>query len=320
MSTNNQIIGPVASAVTAVANQEFTPEQLERIKSVVNCLITPSDPVPTPGAAVTEFLRTQDLMRARIGPIIPSYKPQRLRLVQLPAEIRNQIYRYRLVVGKIFPGSQKYEDNRTDERFNYQKPQNQLLQVCRQGFNKAAPLYFAKNTFVLPYDRGAGFWSWRTRRSSLVTRSGFTNLKSLSITFSMYSGMTELREAFKCGYDDDAFEDEIFDTWKDTVELLSYLNLTLLEVSLADCWCSFCHSRKASLALEVLLNYIQCNLRVVITGFKNVREFREVKKMIEAKRTQGGIHGQTWGAEFEQKDDEDKYKLAFQVCDEPVEE
>ncbi|KAI5248083.1 hypothetical protein E4T42_05765 [Aureobasidium subglaciale] len=299
MSTNNQITGPVASAVTAVANQEFTPEQLERIKSVVNCLIIPSDPVHTPGAAVTEFLRTQDLMRARIGPIIPSYKPQRLRLVQLPAEIRDQIYRYCLVVGKIFPRSQKYEDNRTDGRFNYQKPQNQLLQVCRQGFNKAAPLYFAKNKFFLPCDGVCKEWEWYQDCLFPVAKSGFANLRSLSVTFSFQAGLDCLREALQGAVDDRQVHGVMCDRWCQTASVLELLDLTLLEVSFTDCWCPSCQDRMVSFALSHLLGAIRGSPQVISTGLRDSEEVNDAKDKIAGMTNPWYANIPAWYAHFD---------------------
>ncbi|TIA45961.1 hypothetical protein D6C83_05602, partial [Aureobasidium pullulans] len=92
MSSTNPLTGPSASTVAMSARQEFTPEQLERIKSVVNCLVTSSGLERTPGSAVADFLHTQDLMSSRTGPITPVEQSSSLSFLDLPAEVRNKIY------------------------------------------------------------------------------------------------------------------------------------------------------------------------------------------------------------------------------------
>ncbi|KAI5241164.1 hypothetical protein E4T43_05645 [Aureobasidium subglaciale] len=229
---------------------------------------TPSDPVHTPGAAVTEFLRTQDLMRARI-------------------------------VGKVFPRSQKYEGNRTDERFDYQKPQNQLLQVCRQIFNEAAPLYFAEDTFVFPCDGACKEWEWYQDCLFPVAKSAFANLKSLSVTFSFQAGLDCLREALQGTVDDRRVHGVMSDRWCQTASVLELLNLTLLEVSFIDCWCPSCQDRMVSLALSHLLDAIRDSPQVIFTGLRDSEEVNDTKDEIAEMTNPRDANIPAWCAHFD---------------------
>lgn len=122
MSSTNQFTGPSASTVAMSARQEFTPEQLERIKSVVNCLVTSSGLERTPGSAVADFLHTQDLMSCRTGPITPVKQSPPISFLDLPAEVRNKIYRHCLVVGSVFP-RRNTGDSRTVSFQSHEMPQ-----------------------------------------------------------------------------------------------------------------------------------------------------------------------------------------------------
>lgn len=139
MSSTNQFTGPSASTVAMSARQEFTPEQLERIKSVVNCLVTSSGLERTPGSAVADFLHTQDLMSCRTGPITPVKQSPPISFLDLPAEVRNKIYRHCLVVGSVFP-RRNTGDSRTVSFQSHEMPQTQLFLVCRQVFHEGGAL------------------------------------------------------------------------------------------------------------------------------------------------------------------------------------
>ncbi|THY96253.1 hypothetical protein D6C95_05214 [Aureobasidium pullulans] len=159
MSSTNQFTGPSASTVAMSARQEFTPEQLERIKSVVDCLVTFSGLERTPGSAVADFLHTQDLMSCRTGPIIPVEQSPPISFLDLPAEVRNKIYHHCLVVGKVFPRAKPHDDERFKGWMKHRKPQTQLLLVCKQVFLESAPMYFSQNQFVMSHGP-ASEWPW----------------------------------------------------------------------------------------------------------------------------------------------------------------
>lgn len=78
---------------------------------------------------------------------------QPFRFLDLPAELRCQIYEYFVVVGKIFY-TPDLDSVRNEKRFNdwkmYPTPELTLLRVCKQVRNEAEEIYLAKNLFVLP--------------------------------------------------------------------------------------------------------------------------------------------------------------------------
>jgi hypothetical protein len=132
-------------------HQDFTPDQLDRIESAVNSALAITDYSRAIGTLVKGFLRTQDLTNKCTGPITPVNCSSSIGFFQLPAEIRNQIYRYCLVVGEVYPRPRPEEDDRLRDRSKFQKAQTQVFGVCRQIFAEAASLYFAENKFVLSY-------------------------------------------------------------------------------------------------------------------------------------------------------------------------
>ncbi|THY27240.1 hypothetical protein D6D00_05054 [Aureobasidium pullulans] len=122
MSFTNQFTGPSASTVAMSARQEFTPEQLERMKNAINFFVSPSNPQNPPGAAIAEFLHAQDLMNAHTGPIILVEQSPPFSFLDLPAEVRNKIYRHCLVVGSVFP-RRKAGDRRPESFKQHEMPQ-----------------------------------------------------------------------------------------------------------------------------------------------------------------------------------------------------
>jgi hypothetical protein len=75
------------------------------------------------------------------------------RFLDLPAELRIQIYEYLVVVGKVFYTPECYEWQE-GVQFNgfpaYEKPSLKFLPVCKQIRQEAEDVYFSKNLFVLP--------------------------------------------------------------------------------------------------------------------------------------------------------------------------
>jgi hypothetical protein len=75
------------------------------------------------------------------------------RFLDLPAEIRNEVYAYLVVVGSVFYTPDWYE-YKVGGRFKgfdrYDKPSLQILQTCRKLHAEVEPFYLARNKFVLP--------------------------------------------------------------------------------------------------------------------------------------------------------------------------
>ena len=88
------------------------------------------------------------------------------RFLDLSTELRLEIYKYLLVVGKIYFLPSDYEHSnelRYKNREGYLIPELQLLRVCKQVRAEAEKVYLSRNLFVLPhrlihlpdgYDRG----------------------------------------------------------------------------------------------------------------------------------------------------------------------
>jgi hypothetical protein len=84
-----------------------------------------------------------------------SRKPtgQSCRFFDLSFELRLQIYEYLLIPGKVFFTPDEYsirKEHRYKNKHGYQRPQLQLLRVCKQIHAEAEDVYLSKNLFVLP--------------------------------------------------------------------------------------------------------------------------------------------------------------------------
>ncbi|KAF2030494.1 hypothetical protein EK21DRAFT_65248 [Setomelanomma holmii] len=75
------------------------------------------------------------------------------RFLDLPAELRNYIYKYLAIVGTVFytPDWFEYEEGARFKEFrHFDKPSLQILQTCKQNYAEVEPLYLAGNMFALP--------------------------------------------------------------------------------------------------------------------------------------------------------------------------
>jgi hypothetical protein len=75
------------------------------------------------------------------------------RFLDLPAELRLEVYGYLVLVGKVFY-TPDYYATRNEKRFKdwqlYRTPSLGILCVCKQIYNEAEELYLSRNLFVLP--------------------------------------------------------------------------------------------------------------------------------------------------------------------------
>jgi hypothetical protein len=299
------------------SHQDFTPEQLERIESAVNLAITSNHDPRTPGTVVKDILRNQDLTNARSRPITSVNNSPPIGFLQLPAEIRNMIYRYCLVVGEVYPRPKPHDDDRLNDRANFQQPQTQVFQLCRQIFAEAAPLCFAENKFVLSYGRLPWSYSTEDLGSRPVSRVAHQNLRSLSVTFDIRDCYTppsilETRCSHIRG------PSCVFEKWRNLARLLSLLDLQMLEVSLENSYCAFCHGRFVHRAMQDLIENIRCSPRVILRGLIDNYEVYLARSSIGIRSVLSfDSNGHSWRAEYDRESKDDKFEVALRVIRNP---
>jgi hypothetical protein len=120
---------------------------------------------------------------------------QPFRFLDLPVELRCQVYEYFVVVGKIFYSPDEYSV-RNEKRFKdweaYRAPELTILRVCKQLHSEAEKIYLSKNLFVLPdflshrepfrqYPRQEDCVSLPDR--PLFSKSAAKILKNISVSF-----------------------------------------------------------------------------------------------------------------------------------------
>ncbi|KAF2246737.1 hypothetical protein BU26DRAFT_567081 [Trematosphaeria pertusa] len=79
---------------------------------------------------------------------------QAFRFLDLPIELRVQVYEVLLVVGRVFYTPDWFEQRegiRFTDMERYRKPEVQVLRVSKQIHAEAEEIYLAKNIFVLPH-------------------------------------------------------------------------------------------------------------------------------------------------------------------------
>jgi hypothetical protein len=95
---------------------------------------------------------TQDMVRVSLVSTTGATE-QPFRFLDLPAELRCQVYEELVVVGKIFYTPEQYSimnEKCFKDWTAYAAPELSILRVCTQIHQEAEELYLSKHLFVLP--------------------------------------------------------------------------------------------------------------------------------------------------------------------------
>lgn len=112
------------------------------------------------------------------------------RFMDLPMELRLQIYEYLVVVGKVFYIVNSDHTNtsiRLRDHAAYRKPSLAILRVSRQVREEAEDVYFTKNLFILPpnfYASSPFFPSRTTDQRPLFSDEAHDRIKHVSVEIS----------------------------------------------------------------------------------------------------------------------------------------
>ena len=102
-------------------------------------------------------------------------------LLELPPEIRCQIYEYLLVCGKVFPYSSFDNTKKDDKEANgYTRPTTAITQVSKLIQKESESILYSKNTFVLPSRR----WTKAFFDNCLHNQSRRSSIRSVQVQFS----------------------------------------------------------------------------------------------------------------------------------------
>ncbi|THY45228.1 hypothetical protein D6C98_07915 [Aureobasidium pullulans] len=287
MSPTNQLTGPSASTIVRTASQEFAPEQLERMKSAINCFVSPSNSQNPPGAAIAEFLHAQDLMNARTGPITPVEQSSSVGFLDLPAEVRNNIYHHCLVVDKVFPRAMPFRDERFEYWKNYAKSQTQLFLLCKQVFSESAPIYFSQNQFVISHGP-ANEWPWArpdSLRGNPVSSFAYKNLKSLSISFDYRDMQYPVQQRGILHGDDLLVQSSLLSEWSIRQNKIMAMPLEALEICPDNCFCVTEDNCMVANAVEIMKSRFPPNTLVTFKWMVENGTWREALTEIDDKWT-----------------------------------
>ncbi|KAF2030488.1 hypothetical protein EK21DRAFT_88812 [Setomelanomma holmii] len=127
-------------------------------------------------------------------PLTTAGKRQHFRFLDLPAELRVQVYEYLVVVGKVFYTPDFYgeqDSSRFELWREYAVPSLHVLRVCKQIRDEAEGICLAKNMFVLPFNFQMMFpFEYNVtscckpeyQRRPLLSTAGLSMIKNISVS------------------------------------------------------------------------------------------------------------------------------------------
>lgn len=255
-------------SASPTTNQESTPKH---IGTVVDRVLPSSNAQQMP-VSTAESSGLQDILRVRIALAPVATKTSPPTLLSLPAEIRNMIYRYCLIVGKVVHYRLRFQKQKRllspDEL--WKKPQTQLFQVCKTIFVEAAPIYFAETQFFL---LSSGSWPWQRHvaflRERPVSSMASANLKHLHISFDCWELKHEVLGLFYSHKDVTLLEKRTEADWKRQLNRIVRLPLDSLVVSIERCFGYRFNERLVMKAIKCILDNPPKPTKIIITGFKD---------------------------------------------------
>lgn len=251
-------------------------------------------PSLSPHSQSTSTTRTQNSTMSTASPIAP------VRFMDLPPELRIEVYKLLVVVGKVFYTPDSYdleEGQRLDDYEDFPAPLLTVLRVSKAVHEEAKDVYLSQNIFVLPspFNSMPPFAQSSKRRSSryrpLFSDRALAKVKHVSISLCIRARDAPL-VASHSDWDDTAFEEmtpaERLERAHITAHQYavssrrsvcwSFEDLTDLqsaEIDFTNAYCPFGCCRFLHLGWKIIVDSTR---KIRIIGLKSVKEKNEIMK------------------------------------------